>query len=74
MAELEAKAVAERMADRLLQNEIEPGWPRAPEPVAGRIKEIDDFLRAELAAGRVTCWGATTSCAPSGSRSPTCAC
>ena len=52
MAEPEAEAVAGRMADRPLQNVMEPGWAEALEPVAGRIKEMGDFLRAELAAGR----------------------
>ncbi|ANW21460.1 uracil-DNA glycosylase [Streptomyces clavuligerus] len=31
---------------------IEPGWAEALEPVAGRIAEMGDFLRAEIAAGR----------------------
>ena len=52
MAEPEAEAVAERMADRPLQNVMEAGWAEALEPVAGQIKEMGDFLRAELAAGR----------------------
>src|SRR5947209_17010540 len=52
MAEPEAEAVAERMADRPLQNVMEPGWAKALKPVAGRIKDMGDFLRAELAAGR----------------------
>ena len=47
-----SEAVAERMADRPLQNVMEPGWAEALEPVAGRIKDMGDFLRAELAAGR----------------------
>src|SRR5947209_7897865 len=52
MAEPEAEAVAERMADRPLQNVMEPGWAKALKPVAGRIKDMGDFLRAEVAAGR----------------------
>jgi uracil-DNA glycosylase len=43
---------AERMAERPLQNVVEPGWAQALEPVAGRIKAMGDFLRAEVAAGR----------------------
>ncbi|GGR60857.1 hypothetical protein GCM10010251_92050 [Streptomyces aurantiogriseus] len=31
---------------------VEPGWAEALEPVAGRIAETGDFLRAEIAAGR----------------------
>jgi uracil-DNA glycosylase len=31
---------------------VDPGWARALEPVAGRIAELGDFLRAETAAGR----------------------
>jgi uracil-DNA glycosylase len=30
---------------------VDPGWASALEPVAGRIGELGDFLRAELAAG-----------------------
>ena len=52
MAEPEAEAVAERMTDRPLHSVMEPGWAEALEPVAGRIKDMGDFLRAELAAGR----------------------
>jgi uracil-DNA glycosylase len=52
MAEPEAEAVAGRMADRPLRNVMEPGWAEALEPVAGQIKDMGDFLRAELAAGR----------------------
>jgi uracil-DNA glycosylase len=48
MAETEAEA--ERMADR--PNVMEAGWTEALEPVAGQIKHMGDFLRAELAAGR----------------------
>lgn len=33
---------------------VEPGWAKALEPVAGRIAEMGDFPRAEIAAGR-TC-------------------
>ncbi len=52
MAEPEAEAVAGRLADRPLQNVMETGWAEALEPVAGQIKGMGDFLRAELAAGR----------------------
>jgi len=52
MAGPEAEAVAERMADRPLQNVMEAGWAEALEPVAGQIKEMGDFLRGEIAAGR----------------------
>jgi uracil-DNA glycosylase len=31
---------------------VDPGWAQALEPVAGRIAEMGDFLRAEVAAGR----------------------
>jgi uracil-DNA glycosylase len=31
---------------------MDPGWAEALEPVAGRIRAMGDFLRAELAAGR----------------------
>jgi uracil-DNA glycosylase len=31
---------------------VDPGWAKALEPVAGRISELGDFLRAEIAAGR----------------------
>src|SRR6201989_382268 len=31
---------------------MEAGWAEALEPVAGQIKEMGDFLRAEVAAGR----------------------
>jgi uracil-DNA glycosylase len=31
---------------------MEAGWAEALEPVTGQIKEMGDFLRAELAAGR----------------------
>jgi len=52
MAEPEAEAVAERMADRPLRGVMDPGWAEALEPVAGQIREMGNFLRAELAAGR----------------------
>ncbi len=45
MAEPEAEAVAERMADWPLQNVMETGWAEALDPVAGQIKEMGDFLR-----------------------------
>jgi uracil-DNA glycosylase len=31
---------------------VESGWAKALEPVAGRIAEMGDFLRGEIAAGR----------------------
>jgi uracil-DNA glycosylase len=31
---------------------VGPGWPTALAPVADRITEMGQFLRAELAAGR----------------------
>ncbi|QFQ95449.1 uracil-DNA glycosylase [Streptomyces phaeolivaceus] len=40
------------MAPRPLHEIVEPGWAKALEPVAGRIAEMGDFLRAEIAAGR----------------------
>ncbi|MDF3299360.1 uracil-DNA glycosylase [Streptomyces tropicalis] len=40
------------MAPRPLHEILEPGWAQALEPVAGRIAEMGDFLRAEIAAGR----------------------
>ncbi|PRH77162.1 uracil-DNA glycosylase [Streptomyces solincola] len=40
------------MAARPLSELIEPGWAEALAPVAGRIAEMGDFLRGEIAAGR----------------------
>ncbi len=40
------------VAPRPLHEIVEPGWAKALEPVAGRIAEMGDFLRAEIAAGR----------------------
>ncbi|WP_328665312.1 uracil-DNA glycosylase [Streptomyces sp. NBC_00328] len=40
------------MAPRPLHELVEAGWAKALEPVAGRIAEMGDFLRAEIAAGR----------------------
>jgi uracil-DNA glycosylase len=37
---------------RPLTDLLEPGWAAALEPVADRIAEMGDFLRAEVAAGR----------------------
>jgi len=37
---------------RPLTDLIDPGWAKALEPVADRIAEMGDFLRAEVAAGR----------------------
>lgn len=35
-----------------LAETLDPGWARALEPVAGRIREMGDFLRTENAEGR----------------------
>ena len=40
------------MTRRPLTDLIDPGWAKALEPVADRIAEMGDFLRAEVAAGR----------------------
>ncbi|MFD5116392.1 uracil-DNA glycosylase [Streptomyces sp. NPDC058391] len=40
------------MAARPLKEIVEPGWADALGPVAGRIAEMGDFLRTEIAAGR----------------------
>ena len=40
------------MVARPLQELVEDGWARALTPVAGRVAEMGEFLRAELAAGR----------------------
>lgn len=40
------------VAGRPLSETVEAGWARALEPVADRIAEMGDFLRAEVAAGR----------------------
>ncbi len=40
------------MTRRPLTDLLEPGWAAALEPVADRIAEMGDFLRAEVAAGR----------------------
>ena len=40
------------MTRRPLAEIIDPGWAAALQPVAARIAEAGDFLRAELAAGR----------------------
>ncbi len=37
---------------RPLSEIMDPGWAEALEPVAGRIRAMGDFLRAEIAAGR----------------------
>jgi uracil-DNA glycosylase len=39
-------------SQRPLIDVMEPGWATAMEPVADAIRELGDFLRAELAAGR----------------------
>ncbi|NJQ06008.1 uracil-DNA glycosylase [Streptomyces lonarensis] len=40
------------MAARPLSELVEPGWAEALAPVAGKIAEMGDFLRGEIAAGR----------------------
>jgi len=40
------------MTTRPLEEIVESGWARALRPVAGEIRAMGDFLRAELAAGR----------------------
>ena len=40
------------MTRRPLTDLLDPGWAKALEPVADRIAEMGDFLRAEVAAGR----------------------
>lgn len=39
------------MTPRPLTDLVEPGWARALEPVAPKVRELGEFLRAELAAG-----------------------
>ena len=41
------------MPPRPLHELVDPGWARALEPVADRVAAMGDFLRAELAAGRM---------------------
>ena len=40
------------MPPKPLAELVDPGWAAALEPVAGRIAELGEFLRAETAAGR----------------------
>jgi uracil-DNA glycosylase len=40
------------MTQRPLSEIMDAGWAEALEPVAGRIRAMGDFLRAEIAAGR----------------------
>lgn len=40
------------MAPRPLTELVDPGWAQALAPVAGRITEMGEFLRGEVAAGR----------------------
>jgi uracil-DNA glycosylase len=40
------------MTRRPLTDLLDPGWAAALEPVADRIAQMGDFLRAEIAAGR----------------------
>ena len=41
------------MPARPLHELVDPGWARVLEPVADRVAAMGDFLRAELAAGRM---------------------
>src|SRR6201996_1721883 len=58
MAEAEGESTAaeeqsaEQLAERPARSVMEDGWAEALEPVTGQIKEMGDFLRAEVAAGR----------------------
>ncbi|NUP28876.1 MAG: uracil-DNA glycosylase, partial [Nocardia sp.] len=40
------------MGTKPLVEIIDPGWAKALDPVADRIAEMGEFLRAENAAGR----------------------
>ena len=40
------------MTPRPLTELVDPGWARALEPVSGRVSEMGEFLRSEIAAGR----------------------
>ena len=40
------------MTRQTLAELVDPGWAKALEPVADRIAQLGDFLRAEVAAGR----------------------
>ncbi|MGW0069235.1 uracil-DNA glycosylase, partial [Streptosporangium sandarakinum] len=40
------------MSARPLNEVVETGWAKALEPVAGKIAEMGDFLRKEVAEGR----------------------
>ncbi|MFF0814320.1 uracil-DNA glycosylase [Rhodococcus sp. NPDC003318] len=40
------------MGPRPLSELLDPGWAQALDPVAGRIAEMGEFLRGEVAAGR----------------------
>src|SRR3954467_11144924 len=40
------------MTVRPLEEIVESGWARALQPVAGEVRAMGEFLRAELAAGR----------------------
>jgi uracil-DNA glycosylase len=40
------------MTARPLHEVVESGWARALQPVAGRVAEMGEFLRAEIAAGQ----------------------
>src|ERR1700742_4003261 len=48
----EEEQAAEQIADRPAQKVMEAGWAEELEPVAGQIKAMGDFLRAEVADGR----------------------
>ena len=62
------------MAARSLSELVAPDWAEALGPVAGRITELGEFLRAEIAAGRSHLPAGRTSCGRSVSRWPTCGC
>jgi uracil-DNA glycosylase len=44
--------MTDKDARQPLSEIMDPGWAEALEPVAGRIRAMGDFLRAEIAAGR----------------------
>ena len=55
MAEPEAEAVTERMADRPLQNVMEPGWAEALKPWPGRSRRWATSSGRNSPPGAVTC-------------------
>jgi uracil-DNA glycosylase len=52
MVDREVPVMLAAMSGRPLAEIVEAGWARALEPVAGKIAEMGDFLRAEIAGGR----------------------